>query len=88
MCNCPKPRNGLLTVLFCDVLKKPVTKFSAAEMDQEAILMEALADAAEDAKLDDGGIEESGDEYELRTQFLKSLNTVHCLESRKINAFW
>ncbi|KAJ7264684.1 hypothetical protein C8J57DRAFT_1230459 [Mycena rebaudengoi] len=30
-----------LTVLFGDVVKKPVTKFSAAEMDKEAVLMGA-----------------------------------------------
>ena len=38
---------------------------ASAGVDQEAIFMEALAEAAEDERLDDGGIEiGSGDEFD------------------------
>jgi len=33
-------------------------------MDKEEVLMEALADQMEDEQLDDGTIEEEGDNYE------------------------
>ncbi|KAJ7290706.1 hypothetical protein C8J57DRAFT_1213343 [Mycena rebaudengoi] len=50
-------------ILFGGVVKKPVRKFTTVHIDEEAVLMEALAEAAEDARLNDGAIEESGDEY-------------------------
>ncbi|KAK7012490.1 hypothetical protein R3P38DRAFT_3279949 [Favolaschia claudopus] len=42
--------------------KKPVRKFAEKEINAEAELMEALADAEEDARLDDGAVECDDDE--------------------------
>ncbi|KAJ7122587.1 ribonuclease H-like domain-containing protein [Mycena crocata] len=53
-----------LETLFRDVVQKPVTRFAKKELDREAALMEALAEAEEDARPDDGAIECSEDEYE------------------------
>ncbi|KAJ7892148.1 hypothetical protein B0H14DRAFT_2560516 [Mycena olivaceomarginata] len=50
-------------VLFGDVVKKPVVKLAKADLAREAALMKALAEAEEDARLDDGAMEGSGDEY-------------------------
>lgn len=52
-----------LAVLFGGAKKKPVTKIPQADLDQEAELMEALAEAEEDARPNDGAIEQSEDEY-------------------------
>ncbi|KAJ6629669.1 ribonuclease H-like domain-containing protein [Mycena sp. CBHHK59/15] len=52
-----------LTVLFGGA-KKPVTKLPRTDLDREAELMEALADAEEDARLDDGAVDDSADDYE------------------------
>ncbi|KAK6987831.1 hypothetical protein R3P38DRAFT_3291520 [Favolaschia claudopus] len=41
---------------------KPVRKFAEKEINAEAELMEALADAEEDARLDDGAVECDDDE--------------------------
>ncbi|KAF8147449.1 hypothetical protein K438DRAFT_2090244 [Mycena galopus ATCC 62051] len=51
-----------LAVLFGGA-PKPVRKFTEANIDAEAELMEALAEAEEDARPDDGAIECSEDEY-------------------------
>ncbi|KAF8187363.1 hypothetical protein K438DRAFT_1764962 [Mycena galopus ATCC 62051] len=51
-----------LAVLFGGA-PKPVRKFTPDDIDKEAEMMEALADAEEDARLDDGAIECSDDEY-------------------------
>ncbi|KAJ7836831.1 hypothetical protein B0H13DRAFT_1912850 [Mycena leptocephala] len=51
-----------LAILFGDALKKPVIKIPQKELDREAGLMEALAEAEEDARPDDGAIECSDDE--------------------------
>ncbi|KAJ7437955.1 hypothetical protein FB451DRAFT_1450101, partial [Mycena latifolia] len=53
-----------LAVLFGDVAKKPIAKFAPLDLDHEAELMEALADAEEDAIPDDGAIECDDDLYE------------------------
>ncbi|KAK6996192.1 hypothetical protein R3P38DRAFT_3287881 [Favolaschia claudopus] len=42
--------------------KKPVRKFAEREINAEAELMEALADAEEDARLEDGAVECDDDE--------------------------
>ncbi|KAK6972310.1 hypothetical protein R3P38DRAFT_3240082 [Favolaschia claudopus] len=47
---------------FVDGAKKPVRKFAEKEINAEAELMEALADAEEDARLDDGAVECDDDE--------------------------
>ncbi|KAJ7693020.1 hypothetical protein B0H17DRAFT_1330580 [Mycena rosella] len=60
----PTPRLTNPFILFGDVVKKPVTKFTEADIDHEAELMETLAEAEEDARPDDGGIECSDDEYQ------------------------
>lgn len=52
-----------LAVLFGGAMKKPVIKIPQTELDREAELMEALAEAEEDARPDDGAIECSDDEY-------------------------
>ncbi|KAF8190313.1 ribonuclease H-like domain-containing protein [Mycena galopus ATCC 62051] len=51
-----------LAVLFGGA-PKPVCKFTPDDIDEEAELMEALADAEEEARLDDSAIECSDDEY-------------------------
>ncbi|KAK7055666.1 ribonuclease H-like domain-containing protein [Favolaschia claudopus] len=60
----PKPRKWqtmTLKALFGGA-KKPVRKFAEKEINAEAELMEALADAEEDARLDDGAVECDDDE--------------------------
>ncbi|KAF8215435.1 hypothetical protein K438DRAFT_1749471 [Mycena galopus ATCC 62051] len=52
---------------------KPVRKFTEANIDAEAELMEALAEAEEDARPDDGAIECSEDEYILIPVVLRCL---------------
>jgi hypothetical protein len=52
-----------LVVLFSNVVKKLVVKLAKADLAREAALMEALAEVEEDAQLDDGAMEGSGDEY-------------------------
>jgi hypothetical protein len=61
----PKSRKWVkttLAVLFGGA-SKPVRKFTDDDIDQEAALMEALAEAEEDARPDDGAVECSDDEY-------------------------
>ncbi|KAF8173539.1 hypothetical protein K438DRAFT_1772075 [Mycena galopus ATCC 62051] len=63
----PKIKNWTkttLAVLFGGVVKKPVVKLTKVDINREAELMEALAEAEEDARLDDGAMAGSGDEYE------------------------
>ncbi|KAJ7934933.1 hypothetical protein B0H13DRAFT_1854639 [Mycena leptocephala] len=59
-----KATKTTLAVLFGGTLKRPVTKLPPMEVDREAELMEALADAEEDERPDDGAIDCSEDEYE------------------------
>ncbi|KAJ7893955.1 hypothetical protein B0H14DRAFT_2559575 [Mycena olivaceomarginata] len=58
----PKWAKTTLAVLFGGA-PKPVRKFTPDDIDEEAELMEALADAEEDGGLDDGAIECSDDGY-------------------------
>jgi hypothetical protein len=51
-----------LSQLFGGEVKHPKTRMQV-QIDEEAELMEALAEAEEDAHPDDGEIENSGDEY-------------------------
>jgi hypothetical protein len=52
-----------LAVLYSNVVKKPAVKLAKANLACEAGLMEILAEVEEDAWLDDGVMEGSGDEY-------------------------
>jgi len=56
-----KPKKIPLSILFGGKVWCPER---LAEMDKEEVLMEALADQMEDEQLDDGTIEEEGDNYE------------------------
>ncbi|KAK7042800.1 ribonuclease H-like domain-containing protein [Favolaschia claudopus] len=61
-----KPRkwvNTTLAVLFGNAPNPVRARFSKKQIDAEAELMEALAEAEEDARPDDGAIECSDDEY-------------------------
>ncbi|KAH9996674.1 hypothetical protein BJV74DRAFT_795003 [Russula compacta] len=50
-----------LSVLFGGKVRRPER---ITQVDEEAALMEALAEQIEDGWLDDGAIEQEGDEYE------------------------